>query len=176
MQDRPGGEIQQVAFEKKRGVASLSVVPNLMHVLVILPHDPEECTQCQLKVFRALAETGIPIYLIKLHDGYLSFVIEKGFENSAQDVLKKLNSNFKIFDSMAIVSVIAANMRDSFGIMARIVEAMLTANVKIVQTGDSHNSVSCLISSDQIPMAVAALQKEFGLPEADFQTSEASEK
>lgn len=162
MEKRANGE-RQVAFEKQRGVTDVTVVRNLSHALVYFPPDPGECTDCQLRVFQALAEGGIPIYLIKLHDEYLSFVLEMARAAEARKALDTLPLKVSIADSMAIVSVIASNMRDSFGIMARIVEALLGARVEILQTGDSHNSVTCLVRDEQISAAVKALKKEFGL-------------
>lgn len=166
---------QHVAFEKQRGVTDVSVVRNLTHMLVTLPGEPGICPNCHLQVLTELAAAGIPIYLIKLHDEYLSFVLDKELGIKAREHLERLPLKVNSADAMATVSVIAANMRDSFGIMARIVEALLSVKVEILQTGDSHNSVTCLIKDEQITAAVKALKKEFGLGDQPV-TAEAGEK
>ncbi|MEM5770948.1 MAG: ACT domain-containing protein, partial [Bacillota bacterium] len=49
------------------------------------------------------------------------------------------------------------------GVMARVVEALANAGVPILQTVDSHNTISCLIPKENMHKAVKALHEQFNL-------------
>ena len=61
------------------------------------------------------------------------------------------------------VSVIGARMRGRPGVMSRITRTLLEAGVTLLQTADSHTTISCLVPSSQADTAMRALHHEFGL-------------
>ena len=47
--------------------------------------------------------------------------------------------------------------------MSRITRTLLEAGVTLLQTADSHTTISCLVPSSQADTAMRALHHEFGL-------------
>ncbi len=64
---------------------------------------------------------------------------------------------------VAFASVGAGAMRDLSGISARIFDALVGAGVQILQTGDAHDAVHCLVREASVSTAVSALEREFEL-------------
>jgi len=156
-----------VGFEKERGVSSVACQGDLAHVMVEFPpSDHPAGHRHQLGIFRALAQAGISISLFKLHRQVLSFIIHRQDMEQARKVLSEEGYPFRINEPMSLVMVYAPNMRELSGVMANIVEALLNAGVSIVQTGDSYNSVMCLVSDQEARRAVEALKERFGVEEA----------
>lgn len=54
-------------------------------------------------------------------------------------------------------------MRGIPGVMAKMVAALGQANIEILQTSDSHTTISCLIDSSSTNQAINALHKYFKL-------------
>ncbi|MHB8758053.1 MAG: ACT domain-containing protein, partial [Bacillota bacterium] len=63
----------------------------------------------------------------------------------------------------AKVSVVGAGMRGVPGVMANVVRGLAKAEVRILQTSDSHLTISCLIEQADMEKAVRALHEQFGL-------------
>ncbi|MCC6442065.1 MAG: ACT domain-containing protein [Armatimonadetes bacterium] len=157
---------QRVGFEKERGVSSVSCQRELAHVIIEFPLAEHFVRhRHQLKIFRALAQAGISISLFKLHKQALSFIIHRQDSPQASAVLREKDFAFRIIESMALVNIYAPNMRALSGVMANIVESLMDVNVPIVQTGDSYNSVMCLVSEEGCDPAIKALKERFGVEE-----------
>ena len=54
-------------------------------------------------------------------------------------------------------------MREVPGVMANFVEALSFNDIPILQTVDSHTSISVLVKNDDVNKAVTALHERFGL-------------
>ena len=54
-------------------------------------------------------------------------------------------------------------MRGIPGVMAKAISALASKNIEVLQTSDSHTTISCLIESSYTNEAVNALHQEFGL-------------
>ena len=67
---------------------------------------------------------------------------------------------------LALIAVRAASMRDLSGVMAQIADALSTTGVRLFATGDSHNSVLCLIQADRVTDAIRELCRTFSLDES----------
>ena len=57
-------------------------------------------------------------------------------------------------------------MRDLSGVMVAIADALYAAGARLFETGDSHNSVVCLIESAHVDEAVRHLSATFHLEAA----------
>jgi aspartate kinase len=54
-------------------------------------------------------------------------------------------------------------MRGTPGVMAKVIKALSNKKIKLLQTSDSHTTISCLIDNDFVNIAVNALHQEFEL-------------
>lgn len=113
--------------------------------------------------FRMMAESDISVDLINVHPGQIMFTVH---DNSAALALQKLSDagyESYLLPHCAKVSVIGGGMREVPGVMASFVEALTTKGIEILQTVDSHTSISALIPRDDLNKAVCSLHEYFHL-------------
>ncbi len=63
------------------------------------------------------------------------------------------------------MTLVGAGMHGVPGVMARLAEALDEANVHVLQTADSHTTISVLVPAEDAERAVGALHEGFGLGE-----------
>ena len=63
----------------------------------------------------------------------------------------------------AKVSVVGGGICEVPGVMASFVEALSSNNIEILQTVDSHTSISALVKMSDVEAAVKSLHEKFGL-------------
>ncbi|MCS7263200.1 MAG: ACT domain-containing protein [Armatimonadetes bacterium] len=149
----------QEEFERKRGVTGIAVEEGLVHVELQVPTNLKE----RLNVFKALAEAGVSLFLIKFHPDSIHFLIRREVLNKAQKVLQRLNRPTKVTRDCVLISVLSSAMRDLPGVMARVAEALYEQGVDLLETGDSHDSVMILVRKIDSEKVVNALRQKFGL-------------
>jgi aspartate kinase len=109
----------------------------------------------------ALAEAGIHFTIPKIHENSLNFVLPQREEGKALEVLQNLGYNPQLLSGCSLVIVYAPDMRNLFGIMVQILEAMLKEGAEVLQVGDAYNSVSCLIKDEKLKDTISSLQEFF---------------
>lgn len=152
--------LQRVKFEKERGVTSVITRGGFTHLDIAL--DSDRISQ-QLRVYQLLAERDISINLINLHPASLSLVVEAEAAERAVAALQAEGYGVTAVPSVALVSVVAANMRQMPEVMGRVAAALLRAQIPILQTGDSPDSIFCLVDAAKADAAASALRAEFHL-------------
>lgn len=118
------------------------------------------------RIFRALADAGISVDLINVFPELVCFTVTEDVVEKALEVLADLKlegTTVRAMRGCAKVSVVGAGMRGVPGVMARVVEALAHANVRIYQTSDSHTSISCLVKKEDMQRAMRELHAKFGL-------------
>jgi len=114
-------------------------------------------------IFRAIAEAGVSISLIKKSEARISFVVALKDREATAAALRRLHLEPQLNAPCGVACVVASNMRYEPGVMYRILKALQAAGVEVLSTSDSFNSVSCLVREEQLEDALAALRKEFGV-------------
>lgn len=156
----------RVSFERERGVYDVEVVHDIGHVVVKVGSEADRNDRIA-RLFRQVADKGVPIFLIKLHRSAVSFAVRGDALERVEALLSSEGTSYRARRDLALVNIIASSMRDLIGVMVRIGDALQRANARVFATGDSHNSVQCLIEEERIPQAVRELRAEFGLEHAD---------
>jgi aspartate kinase len=146
-----------------RPVIGLAHLPDVIQVKIA--RVPGEDLERPLAALRSLAEQGISIDLISLLPEMLAFTVQQDVVERAANLLATLGFAVTLSEPCAKVSIIGAGMRGRPGVMARVVNALHGAGVEILQTADSHTTISCLVPRPQMAAALAALHDEFGLAE-----------
>lgn len=140
-------------------VTGVTHVPRLAQVTVsTAPGDARG-----LDLFRALADAGISIDLINVSPLHRTFCVEERHAAEARRILTDMGLAAEVRTGCAKVSVVGAAMRGRPGVMATVVEALARAGVEILQTADSHVTISCLVDGSDVEAAVRALHQGFGL-------------
>ncbi len=140
------------AVAQRPGVAQVSVVP-----------PAAERGEADVHVFRSLAEAGISVDLINVSPDRKSFIVPEEAGVQAKAILEQKGFQVQLRPGCAKVSVVGTGMRGVPGVMAGVVEAMSQAGVEILQTADSHTTISCLVRAEDMDRAVRALHARFGL-------------
>lgn len=113
--------------------------------------------------FRTLADCGISVDLINVSPGSARFCVEERKQHQARLLLTEIGLEPAVRSGCAKVSVVGSGMRGRPGVMATVVEGLSRAGVAILQTADSHVTISCLVEGAQLQTAVQALHDAFGL-------------
>lgn len=166
--DAPGTLITNV-IQKETGETAISdrvatgvtYLPGVMQIKVVL--DAATTHNESFKVFRAMAENGISVDLINVHPGLIMFTVMEEVADAATAKLAALGYQVETTRNCAKVSVVGGGMREVPGVMANFVEALSFNDIPILQTVDSHTSISVLVKNDDVNKAVTALHERFGL-------------
>jgi len=157
-----GAAARHVSFERERGVQRVAVSPNVTHLTVTVP-SPDTRDADIGRVFTAVGEAGIPIFLIQLHTLAVSFAVERQDEERAVEAVRRAGFACAHRPDLAILQVFASGMRELKGVLVEIADALQEAGAGIYGMGDSHDQVQCLIDSAAADAAVERLKARFGL-------------
>jgi aspartate kinase len=153
-----------VPISDGRPVIALAHLPDVVQLRLRRPAG--ESLTHPLTALRRLAAEGISIDLITLMSDLLAFTVKEDDYERAVRLLRDEGYEVSITRPCAKVSIIGAGMRGVPGVMARVVKALEAAEAEILQTADSHTTISCLVRREQMERALRALHDEFGLGEA----------
>jgi aspartate kinase len=151
----------KVSFERERGVYAIQVTRDVAHAVIHVGESDR--TRQIVHVFRILARADVPVFLIKHHRTAITLALAGTLLPRAESVLSESGISFRTRRDMALVTVRAAQMRELSGIMVAIADALAEAGATLFDTGDSHNSVQCLIDAERTSQAVESLCRTFHL-------------
>ncbi|QEK12221.1 aspartate kinase [Crassaminicella thermophila] len=123
----------------------------------------EDSIEANELLMNALTKNNISIDLINFFTDKKVFTIDKKNIEKIEKILEEHNFKYKIVNDCSKITVIGHKMRGIPGVMAKIVKALSKQGIKILQTSDSHNTISCLVKDADTKNAVIALHKEFNL-------------
>jgi aspartate kinase len=166
--DAPGTLITNVTKEgpamnavTDRIATGVTYLTNIVQIRVAL--DPDATPTDSHKIFRALADNKISIDLINVHPGQVMFTVAEDVADRAAARLKKLGYDAEARHDCAKVSVVGGGIHEVPGVMANFVEALSDHSIPILQTVDSHTSISVLVKKTDVEQAVKALHEKFAL-------------
>ncbi|WP_079411079.1 aspartate kinase [Alkalithermobacter paradoxus] len=93
------------------------------------------------------------------------FTIDSDKTNILKQILDSYKVEYKIVKDCSKVTLIGSKITGIPGVMAQIVKTLTKENIKILQTSDSHMTISILVEENNIKKAVNALHREFRLSE-----------
>ncbi len=143
-----------------RPVIALAHLPDVVQLKI--PRTSDDLSR-PLAALQTLAAHSISIDLINLLPELLAFTVQEEAVGTAANLLSNLGFPVQVSQPCAKVSIIGAGMRGRPGVMARVVQALHGAGVDILQTADSHTTISCLVAREQMDQALRALHNEFEL-------------
>lgn len=162
--DHPGTIITSCRKPYNGDGSHVRVVMSIAHMKdraqVIIENTDSTCEETILK---QLAGSDISIDLINIFPDRLIFTIDVDKVVKASEILNNIKSRYSIIKKCAKISAIGSGMRGVPGVMSRMVGALMQEGIKILQTADSHMTLSCLVSEDDLLKAANALHREFEL-------------
>ncbi len=113
------------------------------------------------RVFGAVAAAGISMDMFSVLDRRMLFTVAVGDERDVIAVLKGLGIRHTTLSPCVKVSIVGAGMHGLRGVMARFSEALNSGSIDMLQTVDSHATISALVRLEQRDDALRALHEEF---------------
>lgn len=148
---------------------SVTGITYLEHLLQVHIRSTETSSEdWVLTIFDRLAQAGVSVDLINVFPDQTYFTIPDTMRAPAEKVLAELAIAYRMFEQRAKVSIVGSAIHGLPGVMARVMEALHGAGVRVLQSADSHSTISCLVDAADMVRAVQALHRQFHLAgEAD---------
>jgi len=103
-------QARRVAFEKERGVTSVSDNGEYAYLNVALDPAKPRAEQ-ELEIYRRIAARSISMNLLKLHRQSVSFVIDEPQANAVVEELSGAGFRCRVTPAVSLLAVSAAEMR-----------------------------------------------------------------
>ncbi|MGC8777457.1 MAG: aspartate kinase [Candidatus Caldatribacteriaceae bacterium] len=147
------------ALSEERPVYSIAYRKGLSQVRIDFSVKPEK----KLPVFQSLAERGISIDLINLFPDEAAFVVDEKLIRKVEEILAQEGFAAEVCSPCAKISLVGSGMAERPGVMAQVVEALKEAGIEILQTSDSHVTITCLVKEEVMEEAIRVLHRKFEL-------------
>lgn len=153
-----------VEIKRDRVITGITHIPNVTQ-LKINTTDYADLGNPQLKILKSMALAGISIDFINVHPDMVIYTVKDHVASKAVEVLENMGFRPVVTPNCAKVSAVGAGMAGVPGVMASITEALAAENIQILQTADSHSTIWCLVSQEDMEKAIRALHGYFALGE-----------
>ncbi|MBP2654890.1 MAG: aspartate kinase, monofunctional class [Firmicutes bacterium] len=160
--DAPGTMIVKECHEQTvtdRLATGVTHLPNIAQIKVDV--DDVKTHKESSVIFRTLADAAISVDLINVHPGHVMFTVAEEMADEAIAKLTSLGYNAEVNHDCAKVSVVGGGICGVPGVMASFTEALSMYNIPIMQTVDSHTTISVLVKLSDVETAVKALHEKF---------------
>lgn len=127
----------------------------------------EENPSINNRILTQLADNNISIDIINIFPDKMIFTIEEAMKSVAKDIIESNGCQYSMLENCSKISVVGSKMRGVPGVMSTIVSALNRNSIRILQTADSHTTISCLVRGEDTAKAVLALHEEFQLYKRD---------
>ncbi|MGB4592305.1 MAG: aspartate kinase [Coriobacteriia bacterium] len=164
--DHPGTVVADIAAYQPRSVATaISHVTGIARIRVTLPaaEGAPGHMAAQARVYRAMADAGVSLDMFTPACDTLIFTVPEESLDRGCQVLQTLALSHEVLAGLAKVTLVGAGMHGVPGVMARVAECLYDAGVDVLQTADSHTTISVLVPAGDVATAVAALHDGFQL-------------
>lgn len=111
----------------------------------------------------AFEDTGVSMDLINFFEDQKIFTVGEHDKPKVEEILADLDLEYSILEDCCKLTAVGYKIHGVPGVMKRIVLSLTKAGVEILQSGDSHTTIACLIKKSSLEKAIRALHKEFQL-------------
>lgn len=159
----PGTKIVSTVLYEGRRQQPVIGVAHTVNVTQIAIQPEKGIPGLDSRIFSALAKAGVSVDLINVSPETKLFAVKEEDVPLVQAALSGFPVRLRQRQGCAKVSVVGIGMRGVPGVMARVTEALADAEIEILQTSDSHLTITCLIDQVNLTKAVNALHQAFDL-------------
>lgn len=114
-----------------------------------------------IEILNEIQKSSVSIDMINFFVDNKAFIIKEDDITKVENILKRFKVDFDIRKDCAKVTLIGAEIMGTPGVMARVVTSLSKYNIQLLQTSDSHMTISCLVKKDDMLNAVHAIHDEF---------------
>jgi aspartate kinase len=148
------------SYDPECVITSIAHITNRTQVTIEKVDD-----ESQNRILSLLAENDISIDLINIFPDKMIFTIDGNDTSKATKILDENSYNYSFIINCSKISAVGNRMRGIPGVMAKIISALSKYDIKVLQTADSHTTISCLVRGEDTEKAVTSLHMEFNLCE-----------
>ena len=113
------------------------------------------------RIFRMVADADVSMDMFSVLGLSACFTVPSGKEEQVRIILGEKEISFGTRGPCSKVSIVGAGMHGLKGVMARFSEALARVGVEMLQTVDSHATISALVDSSDRVRAIEELHREF---------------
>ncbi|MDR1773435.1 MAG: aspartate kinase [Clostridioides sp.] len=113
------------------------------------------------EVLEKIENKHISIDMINFFVHEKVFVIDETDIDELKNILDDFKLNYEVISNCSKVTLISSKITSVPGIMSKIVKGLSKEGIDILQTSDSHMTISCLVDKKDMNRAVRAIHKEF---------------
>jgi aspartate kinase len=94
---------------------------------------------------------------------HVLFCVNEGVRHTVEQALADLAFPFGVFENRAKVSIVGSAIEGLPGVVGRVMAALSRENIRVLQSADSHATITLLLDRHDMERAVRALHQQFGL-------------
>ncbi|MGP4072194.1 aspartate kinase [Piscibacillus sp. B03] len=121
----------------------------------------EKLIQLHELVFSKLAEASISVDFFNISTKGITFTVPKEKWRLTKSIIESLDLKYNIEEDCAKIATVGAGIQGVPGVASKIVTALATKNIQILQSADSHTTIWVLIKEKDLEVAVNALHDSF---------------
>lgn len=160
MNDSEGTIINNISKEKNKRIIT-SITSTNGRIQVIINREDNIDNVEYNNTLDIIADNNISLDLINIFPEKLVFTIEEYDKEKLKDIFDNLKIKYSIKENCSKIALIGSGMRGIPGVMAKIYKALSYKNIEVLQTADSHMTIWCLISTNDLKIAINALHSAF---------------
>lgn len=148
--------------KKEKIITAVAQIGNRTQVKIFLNRETNGYESDDF-LFSLIAAENISLDMINLYPESKVFIIDDSQLDRLKRLMDSRNLKYELKRNCSKVTIIGSKMRGVPGVMAKVVKALSKHDIELLQTSDSHTTISCLIDSKYTNIAVNALHEEFEL-------------
>ncbi len=113
------------------------------------------------RAFSLVAGAGVSMDMFSVMDGTAMFTVPLEDREKVDEALERAGIEYRTVHPCSKVSIVGAGMHGMQGVMARFSTALHRAGIDMLQTVDSHATISALVLLENRDAALIALHREF---------------
>ncbi len=142
-------------------VTGITQLENLVQFLVEAPQGSSP--DWPYRLFSALGDRGVSVDLVNLFPDRVYFCVPGLGSPTTEETLQHLEFPYQYWTERAKVSIVGSAIQGLPGVVGRIMSALNHHQVEVLQSSDSHSTITLLLKRSQMETAVSALHRQFGL-------------
>jgi aspartokinase len=139
-------QIQETAFEKRRGIGRVEIRDGFAQVHVSQLAEP--LMESRIAILTLVNDAKISLDFLKLTQSGMSFLVKEEYAPTIDQILVSDQWVQSVTKGQSIVMIHAANMRDEEGLIASVVSVAIASGVGIDHLGDMHDQILIVTSAD----------------------------
>jgi len=114
-----------------------------------------------LKIFTSVTNAGISMDMFTVTENLVRFTVNRDQADIVRRILSNARFSVTVQEPCQKVSIVGAGMHGISGVMARFTRALVENGIQILQTVDSHATISALVNSTDAKIAQQVIHREF---------------